>query len=63
MVDGTCENDFSGEGAQVFNSGVTVAGFRNYCPSGCPNVRALRAEAMATSVADAGGEGGDAWSW
>ncbi|CAL1144277.1 unnamed protein product [Cladocopium goreaui] len=46
-------------GAQVFNSGVTVAGFRNYCPSGCPNVRALRAEAMATSVADAGGEGGD----
>ena len=38
---------------------MTVAGFRNYCPSGCPNVRALRAEAMATSVADAGGEGGD----
>ncbi|CAL1162674.1 unnamed protein product [Cladocopium goreaui] len=32
---------------------------RNYCPSGCPSVRALRAEAMATSVADAGGEGGD----
>ncbi|CAL1167089.1 unnamed protein product [Cladocopium goreaui] len=41
--------------------GLTVAVEleRNYCPSGCPSVRALRAEAMATSVADAGGEGGD----
>ena len=59
VVGSTCDNNLSGEGAQVFNSGVTAAGFRNYCPSGCPRVRALRAEAMATSVADAGGGGGD----
>ena len=59
VVGGTCDNNLSGEGAQVFNSGMTAAGFGNHCPLGCPRVRALRAEAMATSVADAGGGGGD----
>ena len=38
VVGGTCDNNLSGEGAQVFNSGVTAARFRNHCPLGCPRV-------------------------
>ena len=48
-----------GRSVQVDESFVTAAWFNDRCPTGCPQVKALRAEAMASSAAAAAGGAGD----
>ena len=61
---GNCVEDSTyassgGRSVQVDESFVTAAWFNDHCPTGCPQVKALRAEAMASSAAAAAGGAGD----